>query len=155
MHCAPITRPVAFHLSALLVLVALAALAALAPPAAAGHARHCGNIPGEGITPQRIRAYSVLCPRARKVADRAAKVPSFGGCAVDGGDYVRIKPGCRVLGFSCSSRKLVREFTRASRCAATAASRARRASGSDDGATPGHASVPRSQRNLDAGASRS
>jgi hypothetical protein len=93
-------------------LVVVGTGAARVPPAGARGGRHCGDIPGAGITPQRIRAYSVRCSRARRLADRVAKVPSFGGCAVDGGGYVRIKPGCRVLGFSCSSRTLVRAHSR-------------------------------------------
>jgi hypothetical protein len=63
-------------------------------------ARDCGDIGGEGATPHDIDAEGVRCRRARQVADRVGKVPSFGGCAKVKGNRVTISP-CTRSGFHC------------------------------------------------------
>jgi len=71
-----------------------------APAATPAVTRSCGSVGGEGVIPTRIRATGTSCARAKRVADRAAKVRSFGGCVVLRGTRLQFAP-CTINGFRC------------------------------------------------------
>ena len=68
--------------------------------------KRCGNVHGHGIQPTRVRAFSVGCPAARRIAKRATRVPTLGGCAVVKGQRLGMKKGCKIGGFRCKDKKV-------------------------------------------------
>ncbi|WP_354701945.1 hypothetical protein DSM112329_02287 [Paraconexibacter sp. AEG42_29] len=89
----------------LIAFTTTALLVATAGEAGAAKATACGDILAEGVTPTRVTAEGTTCKTARRVATRAAKVPSFGGCAKASRTRVTIKQPCRVLGYRCVTLK--------------------------------------------------
>jgi hypothetical protein len=68
--------------------------------------RRCANVHGDGIQPTKVRAFSTPCRAARRVAKRATRVPTLGGCAVVKGQRLGMKKGCKVSGYRCKDRKV-------------------------------------------------
>lgn len=68
--------------------------------------KRCGNVRGDGIQPANVRAFSTSCRSAKRLAKRATRVPTLGGCAVVKGQRLGMKKGCEVSGYRCKDRKV-------------------------------------------------
>lgn len=68
--------------------------------------KRCGNVSGDGIQPSGVRAFSTSCRSAKRIAKRATRVPTLGGCAVVKGQRLGMKKGCKISGYRCKDRKV-------------------------------------------------